>query len=659
MLASVSPSPDVPVADPAPKARAKQAAKRFLARPENARRARRVADAQVRAAHKILNFAQRVDHYVRSQPDPDLDAIELHARMLRSYYDHLRKHVATLPLQPTISILVPVYRPDPAYLREALASIALQVYPQWQACIVDDASGDPAVTAVIEEFRATYPDRVKVAVHEVNQHISATSNTALALADGDYVALLDHDDRLYPQALAEVVKAINTNQQLTGSEPEVMYSDERVVGPEGELFYNSWFKPGWSWYLHLSTNYTNHFTVYRRALLVAIGGFRVGFEGAQDHDLMLRAVDAAETPVLQIPLVLYQWRSHPGSTAGEEGGEAKPYSRINGMRAVQEAAARHGKTVEVDIDPFTDHYRLSFSLPEPRPRVSVVIPTKDRPDLVRGCVSSIFERSTYPDIEVVLVDNGSTDPRTVAYYEQLQASEHQVRVVFDPEYFNFARLNNTGARAASGEYLVLLNNDTEVVAPDWIEQMLMYAQFDDVGAVGAKLLYPDQRIQHAGIVGVGAHIADHTAMTIPNDHHFLMDLPHVVHEAVAVTGAAVMVKASDYAEVGGLDERFVPNGYGDVDFCLRLRALGKSVVYTPYAVLIHYESVSRRRNVELSETQYMRNRWGAELLNDPYLNPNLVRGGQYNQDMDLIQPEIDQSTFATWLANGSTGGSEA
>lgn len=655
MLACVTASPDLPAAEPATKAKAKQAVKRFLTRPGNVRRARRLADAQVRGAHKILGFAQRVDHYVRTQPDPDVDAIELHARMLRSYYEHLRKHVATLPLQPTISVLVPVYRPDPHYLRECLASIAVQAYPNWQACIVDDASGDPAVTSVIEEFRANYPDQVKVAVHDTNRHICASSNTALALADGEYVTMLDHDDRLYPQALAEVVKAINTQAALTGAEPEVMYSDERVVGPDGELLYNSWFKPGWSWYLHLSTNYTNHLTVYSRSLVMRIGGFREGYEGAQDHDLMLRAVDAADTDVLHIPLVLYQWRSHPNSTAGEERGDAKPYARINGMKAVAEAAARHGKQVTVDIDPFTDHYRLAFALPEPLPRVSVVIPTKDRPDLVRGCVNSIFTRSTYPDIEVVLVDNGSTDPRTLAYYDQLKASDHEVRVVRDGDYFNFARLNNVGARAASGEYLVLLNNDTEVVAPDWIEQMLMYAQFDDVGAVGAKLLYPDRRIQHAGIVGAGAHIADHTAATIPNEHHFLMDLPHVVHEAIAVTGAAVMVRAATYAEVGGLDEKFVPNGYGDVDFCLRLRERGLAIVYTPYAMLIHYESVSRRRNVELSETQYMRNKWGAELLNDPYLNPNLLRGGQYVQDIDLVQPEIDQGTFAGWLANGSTG----
>ncbi len=626
----------------------------MLARPGSARKARRAADIQLRGAHRLLRFAERVDHYMRTQPDPAVDATDVHAQMLRSYYDHLRKHVATLPLQPTISVIVPVYRPKPRYLREALSSIALQVYPNWQACIVDDASGDPAVSGVIEAFRAAYPDRVKVVVHEENRHISAASNTALQMADGDYVAFLDHDDRLYPQSLAEVVKAINTRYEVAGVAPQVMYSDERVVGPEGELLHNSWFKPEWSWYLHVGTNYTNHLSVYSRDLLERIGGFREGFEGAQDHDLMLRAVDAADTDVLHIPLVLYQWRSHPESTAGEEGGEAKPYSRINGMRAVQQAAERRGKSVEVDIDPFTNHYRLTYALPDPLPRVSIVIPTKDRPELVRGCIESIFARSTYPDIEVVLVDNGSTDPRTVAFYEKLQVSDNNVRVVYDAGYFNFARLNNAGARAATGDYLVLLNNDTEVVTPDWIEQMLMYAQFDDVGAVGAKLLYEDGRIQHAGIVGAGAHVADHTAMTIPNNHHFFMDLPHVAHEAIAVTGAALMVKASEYAEVGGLDEKFVPNGYGDVDFCLTLRARGKAVVYTPYAVLLHYESVSRRRNVELSETFYMQSKWGAELLTDPYLNPNFLRGGQYVQDTDLIQPEIDRATFAKWLAEGTT-----
>lgn len=644
---------EVPLADrPGPAAKVKRRLAQMLANPQAGDRARRLAVTQTEWAFKALESAQRVEGFVNEYAYSDAPVINPeHRRQLLSYYAHLHAHVATLPRQPLISVLVPVYRPAPAYLREALVSVALQTYDNWEVCIADDASDDPAVTAVIEQFVAEHPDRVRVVVHEVNQHISAASNSALALASGEYVTLLDHDDRLYPHALGEMVRAINDVEEASGAAPEILYSDEKVVGSDGGHLYDTFNKPGWSPFLHMSVNYTTHLSVYSTSLLRGIGGFRIGFEGAQDHDLMLRAVAAAQTDVVAVPILMYQWRSHPMSTAGDEG--AKPYAWNNGMRAVTEACEQRGRPVSVTMDERTGHYRLHFELPEPRPKVSLVIPSKDSTEFLGACVASVRGLSTYPDIEIVIVDNGSTLPEVLEYYRQLQATDKGVRVVYDDGYFNFARLNNVGARAATGEFLVLLNNDTEVVTPDWIEQMLMLAQFPEIGAVGAKLLYPDGTVQHGGIVGIGAYIADHSGWRSKPEDRMYLDMVDTVHECLAVTAAALMVRAEVFWEVDGLQERHVPNGFGDVDFCLRLRERGYTNIYTPYATLIHHESITRKRNVEVAEMQYMRRRWGAQLLNDPYLNANLGRSGQYVADGQVTQPDIQSELFAEWLAQGS------
>jgi GT2 family glycosyltransferase len=635
-----------------PRSRAKSAVKAALARPAIGTRVRRYAHFQRQSAARLLdaseNFAESMNFHTRGGWDDGTSAAAV--AQLTSYYRHLRDHVATLPLQPLISVLVPVYRPDPQYLREALTSIALQTYPNWQACITDDASDDAAVTEIIEDFRRRHPDRVRVAVHATNGHISETSNTCLGLAEGEFVALLDHDDRLCPNALGEVVKALNERLDSIGEIPQILYSDERVVGPAGEYEDVVFFKPGWSPFLHLGVNYTTHLSVYQRQLLAQIGGFRAGLEGAQDHDLMLRACEAAETSVAHIPMVLYQWRSHPASTADSLG--AKPYALTNGITAVTQACERRNRPASVTLDPRTRHYRTSFALPEPLPLVSIVIPTKDSPDLLRTCLDSILSCSTYPKFEIVLVDNNSTDPRTLQLYQELQPRP-EVRVVEDPAYFNFARLINTGAAAATGEYLILLNNDTEVLTPDWIEQLLMYAQFPEVGAVGAKLLYPDGFLQHGGVVGSGKDIAHHAGIGQHDDDSFYFDYVQTPHETLAVTGAAMMVSAALFESVDGLDERYVPNAYGDVDLCLRFRSRGLANVYTPYAVLTHFESVTRRRNIELSEREYMRSTWGGALMTDPYVNPALVGAGSFSPERNLVTGEPGPGLFRRFLTAGS------
>lgn len=570
-------------------------------------------------------------------------------RLLQSYYAFLESHIPTLPLQPTISVVVPVYRPDPRFLREALESVAIQVYPNWQLCIADDASGDAAVDAVLREYEARFPDRVLVRRLEQNENISGASNAALAMATGDYVALLDHDDRLYPNALAEVVRHINLTAETAGQQPQILYSDERVIGEHGQALNDPFLKPGWSPLMHLSVNYTTHLSVYDRSLLERIGGFRKGFEGSQDHDLMLRAVETCETPVVHIPAVLYQWRAHEQSTA--QSLDAKPHAAIAGVKAVTEACERRGFPARVDFEPRTGHYRVDFEIADP-PLVSIVIPSRNAVDLLRQCIDSIRLKSSYPNYEIVVVDNGSDDLAALAYLEELTASG-KARVVSSNDYFNFARLCNEGVDAASGEYVVLLNNDTEVISGDWLEAMIGLAQLPGCGAVGAKLLYEAGDVQHAGVIGLGDVIAGHTGRGRGTDDPMYIHLINTVHEAIAVTGACLTVRRDTYREVGGLGEHWVPNAYGDVDLCLRLRERGLFSVYTPYAVLLHLESPSRKSNIEAFERQYMRQRWADALLNDPYVNPGLLRGEWYTLDHRFGSTEVPAVLFEHLLQLGS------
>ncbi len=574
-------------------------------------------------------------------------------QMLRSYYAFLRAHVTQYPLQPRISVLVPVYRPRPHFLREALESVAVQAYPNWELCVVDDHSQDAAVTEILHEYEQRLPDRFRLRVLEHNENISGASNAALELATGDYVALLDHDDRLYPNSLAEVVRHLNEVVVHGGQRPQILYSDERVIGEHGEPLNDPFHKPDWSPMMHLSVNYTTHLSVYETALLREIGGFRKGFEGSQDHDLMLRATEAADAPVEHIPMVLYQWRAHELSTA--QSLDAKPQAAVAGVNAVREACQRRGFPAAVEFEPTTGHYRVDFEIAEPKPLVSIVIPSRNGASLLRRCITSIIDKTTYAPYEIVVVDNGSDEPAALDLLSRYEA-EGLVRVVSDDDYFNFGRLCNKGAAAASGEYVVLLNNDTEVITGDWLEAMVGIAQQPGVGAVGAKLLYESGSVQHAGVIGLGDVVAGHSGRHRPADESMYIHLMNTVHEAVAVTAACLCVRKSVYEKVGGLDDQWVPNAYGDVDLGLRLRELGYVNVYTPYAQLYHLESPSRGLNIETFERTYMRRHWGAQLLTDPYVNPNLERGEWYVVDRRFPQPEVPGSLFEVLLADATRTG---
>lgn len=633
------------------KTRVKAVLQRVLTRPNMARAALKADSLALRSSAKLYQASIHADDVLQrltaqaAMMRTDSETINTYLR----YYRHLKAHTAAMVQQPKISVIVPVYRPNPHFLRLTLNSVQYQLYDNWEVCITDDHSQDPVVTAVIEQFRLANPDRVKVVVHETNQHISAASNSALAVATGDYVALLDHDDVLLPNALAEMVKYINSSASHTGEAPEILYSDENSVGPDGQHLGEPFTKPGWMPILHLQVNYTTHLSCYRRDLLERIGGFQVGTEGAQDHDLMLRAVAAAHTPVVHVPVSLYQWRAHAQSSLGNP--DAKPYAWENGRDVIRAECQRRGWDAEVTTNPKTNHYRISLALPAKPPLVSIVIPSKNAVSLLSGCLDSIFDRSSYPNYEVIVVDNGSTDAALPAVYQRYRDQHANFHVVNDNGYFNFARLIHSGVQASSGEYVLVLNNDTEVINSDWIEQMLMWAQLPEVGAVGAKLLYSDGTFQHAGISLDGYYVAHELGSTRAGDDLVYMAIMHTVHEAAAVTGACLMVSRADYDTVGAMDQLDVPNGYGDVDFCLKLIDLGRINLYTPYAELTHKGSQTRGRNFELSERVFMRQRWGHHLALDPYMSPHQY-SGQYLLNPTGYMPDPEPRLLESWLQHG-------
>jgi O-antigen biosynthesis protein len=563
--------------------------------------------------------------------------------IVAKHFEHL-KHVANdLPLQPKISVLIPVYRVSQVYLRECLNSVAFQLYANWEICAVDDASGDPEITKILSEFQSRFGEKFKSLTHAKNGHISATSNSCLALATGDYVVLLDNDDRLYPNSLAEVVTYINLHQG-----PDILYSDERLVDAHGEKVNPPFHKPAWSPWLHASVNYTTHLSVYRRSLLNEIGGFRVGYEGSQDHDLMLRAVEKSIRPVIHIPSCLYQWRAHAGSTA--QSTSSKPYAANAGEKAVAESLFRRGFKAKVVYEPKTVHYKIDLELPSPRPLVSIVIPSKEAVELLDTCIQSIFTRSTYTNIEIIVSDNGSTSPECLAYYEQLKRRHPtKVKTLIEPGPFNFARQCNIGAKHASGEVILFLNNDTEIQTPGWIEQMLPFALLPEIAAVGCKLLYPDNTIQHAGIMTAGRDVAIHAGLDLVADDNLYWNMLNTLHEVSAVTAACMIVRKSIFFEIGAFDEHYFPNGYGDVEFCLRARGHGKSILYTPYAVVIHAESKTRGKSIEYFERHLIMTRHGTEILNDPYLNPNLERDNFYKIDQFYEALDLNGRQMAFFL----------
>ncbi len=522
--------------------------------------------------------------------------------------------------QPTISIVLPVYNTEEPHLRAAIDSVLQQTYPHWQLCIADDCSTAPHVRSVLAKYAAR-DSRISVAYRESNGHISAASNSALALATADWVALLDHDDCLHKMALHFVAEAIAANPAAC-----LIYSDEDKIDQTNNR-HDPYFKCDYNYELLLAHNMICHLAVFRRSLIGEIGGFRNGFEGAQDYDLVLRATERlAPSQVIHVPRVLYHWRAHRGSTAFT--GDAKPYSAEAARRAVTEHLRRRGVEAKVTAAPEAPAMnRVKYALPAVAPKVSIVICTRDRADLLASCVDSIIERSTYRNYEVLIVDNGSTEEATFQLFNRLPTE--RFRILRDESPFNFSALNNRAVHAAEGDYICLLNNDIEVLTPDWIEEMLSFSVQPGVGAVGARLWYPGGGLQHAGVILGLVGVANHVHRNLKRGDLGYFGRAALHQSFSAVTGAALMIKKCIYEEVGGLDEELQVT-FNDIDFCLRVRAAGYRNVWTPYAEMIHHESATRGYDVAPhqraragQESLLMKQRWGDLLRRDPAYSLNL------------------------------------
>ncbi|MEB8144321.1 glycosyltransferase family 2 protein [Enterococcus faecalis] len=535
----------------------------------------------------------------------------------------MTQEIATFHYQPKISIAMPVYNVEEKWLRLCIDSILNQVYTNWELCMADDASTDPNVKKILTEYQQL-DERIRVVFREQNGHISEATNSALAIATGEFVALLDNDDELAINAFYEVVKVLNENPEL-----DLIYSDEDKIDMDGNRS-DPAFKPDWSPDLLLGTNYISHLGVYRRSILEEIGGFRKGYEGSQDYDLVLRFTEkTTKERIKHIPKVLYYWRMLPTSTAVDQG--SKGYAFEAGLRAVQDALVRRGINGHATHGAANGLYDVYYDI-ESEKLVSIIIPTKNGYKDVQRCVSSIIEKTTYQNYEIIMADNGSTDPKMhelYAEFEQQLPGRFFVESIDIP--FNFSTINNRAAKKAHGEYLLFLNNDTEVITENWVTLMVSFAQQERIGCVGAKLLYPNNTVQHAGVIlGLGG-VAGHGHYGYPHG-----DLGYFGRLAInvnysAVTAACLLMKKADFDAVGGFEEAFTV-AFNDVDLCLKVQALGRDNVWLHEAELYHFESQTRgyddkgkkKKRFE-QEKVMMEEKWGPLIENDPFYNPNLTR----------------------------------
>lgn len=537
----------------------------------------------------------------------------------------LEEELLKLTYHPLISILIPTYNTNEKFLRECLDSVINQVYSNWELCIADDASKEPQVRKILEEYRERFPAQIKLVFCEENRHISATTNTALEMAEGEFIALLDHDDLLTEDALFEVVKLLNQQHQ---KQVDVIYSDEDKWDDIAGYFDEPFFKPDWSPENLKGQMYIGHLGIYRRNLVEEVGGFRLGLEGSQDWDLALRVTEKAQS-ICHIPKVLYHWRKHSNSTA--QHANQKNYAVIAGLKAVNDALERENEGGIAHLNDKNNCVLVQYPI-ENKPLVSIIIPTKDKAELLKPCLVSLAKNTSYSNFEIIIMDNGSSEPETFQLFEEYQQLlKEKFKVIRDDDVFNFSRLVNNGVKASNGDMILMLNNDTEVISPNnWLEEMVGYAQHKEIACVGCKLLYDDQTIQHAGVIcGLGG-IASHSHLNLPINSPGYYARLTIVSNYSATTGACFMIKRSVWEEVNGFDETLAV-AYNDVDFCLRLLSKNYRHVVLPHVLLYHHESKSRglddtpeKQRRFAQETNLMKQRWQHIIDHDPYYNPNLT-----------------------------------
>ena len=528
-----------------------------------------------------------------------------------------QKH-ASFAQKPLISIVIPLYCTPLPYLKELIESVRRQSYENWQLCLADGSPDDKA-----KEFLEKHYGREKRIVYqklEENGGISVNTNAAAELAKGEYLMFCDHDDTLEPDALYEIVKAIND------TDADVIYTDEDKVSMDGQHYFDPNFKPDFNLFRLRENNYICHIFVVRKSLTGETGMLRSEFDGAQDFDFILRCCEKAKK-ITHIPRVLYHWRCHMDSTAADP--SSKAYAYEAGRKAIREHYQRMGIDAKVDMTERPGWYRSHIKI-QGNPMVSIIIPNKDHTDDLELCLFSMSRKSTYRNYEVLIVENNSEKEETFEYYKKLPERYPKVRVLTWEKEFNYSAINNFAAEEAQGEYLLFLNNDVEILTPDWIEEMLQNCQQENVAAVGAKLYYPDDTIQHAGVVlglgGIAGHIMCRASREDPGYFGRMIS----VQEISAVTAACMMVKKSEFDSVKGFDETFQV-AFNDIDLCMKFRAAGKKIIFTPYAELYHYESKSRGLE-DTPEKQFrfdkevkrFQEKWAQQLeMGDPYYSPNL------------------------------------
>lgn len=547
-------------------------------------------------------------------------------------------------IQPKISIIIPTYNTPENFLIECIESVLNQTYQNWELCVVDDASEQRRIKEIIKNY-SRKDIKIKFRFLTKRQHISLASNQALKLATGEYVGFLDHDDVLFPNALFEVVKAINEYPDVI-----FIYSDEDKLDRDGITHIDPFFKPDWSPDYIRSINYIAHFTVIKKYLIDKVGGFHRGFEGAQDWELFLRVTSEIynlEKPnklfnfknpkILHIPKILYSWRKSPTSTSSERYTKVKPYVKNNSKKTLDNDLKIRGFQGKIISTESTGLWRVKYKILG-NPLVSIIIPTKDKYQYTSESLKSITKKTTYKNYEIIIIDTGSEQAEVWRLYQQIKQKHDKTQILRWKKEFNYSAVCNFGAEKSKGKHLILLNNDTKVIAPDWIESMLEHSQRSDVGAVGAKLLYPDNKIQHAGIIlgikdggikqGVAGHAFKYASNNVYGEYFNMMNS---VRNYSAVTAACLMIEKTKFFKVKGLDP-ILRIAFNDVDFCLKLLMQNYISVYTPFAVLYHNESISvghpgdgaRDDNEFVKEVNIMIEKWGWLLKNDPFYNRNLT-----------------------------------
>lgn len=553
---------------------------------------------------------------------PDLD--QLYTSWINSYdkitdldINAIHKRIEMLDYRPKISIIMPVYNTNEKLLRLAIESVRQQIYPHWELCIADDASYRGYIRKIVEEY-ARRDKRIKIHFRTENGNISAASNDAISLATGEFIGFLDHDDEISIHALYLVAEELNLHP-----EADLIYSDQDKINEDG-VRYDPYFKPEFNLDLLRSQNYIDHFAVYRAALVRQLGGLRMGFEGSQDYDLVLRACDASSPArIFHIPQVLYHWRATPGSIALNP--DEKTYAPTASRKALIDHLQRNGIDARVESPfPNLSVHRVVYTLPEKLPLVSVIVPTKDGLEYLSRCLDGVLKRTDYLNLELIIVDNQSEKPETLAFLEEIKRNDARVKVLSYDESFNYPAINNMAIERSSGEIVCFLNNDIEIINSGWLHEMVSHAMRSDIGAVGAKLYYPNDTIQHAGVFLGYRGLAGHVYRYMPRYWSGHWARASLIQNFSAVTAACMVMRRKVFDEARGFDEVNLPIVFNDIDLCLRIREMGYRNLFTPYAELYHWESVTRGMLAYQSEEEYFKMRWRDIILNDPCYNPNLT-----------------------------------